>query len=394
MTVFAPLAERLADVRNSPVRDLLALIDRPGMVSFAGGLPAPELFDVDGMRDAYTKVLSGPDATRHLQYAATEGNPQLRAVVAARMTTHGLPTSAEQLLVTTGSQQALTLVASALLDPGAVVAVESPTYLAALQCFSLAGARVVPIASDDQGVRPDDLERVLNAAQPSLVYLVPTFANPTGKTLPLERRRAVVELTARHRCWLVEDDPYSELRYDGEPVAAVAAQPGAEEHVLYMGSFSKTVAPGLRLGWLRAPQSLLRSVTVAKQAADLHTSTIDQAAAAAYLTATDLDRHVSRLVEVYRGRRDAMLATLSTSLPEGSTWTYPAGGMFVWVRLPGSVDSTEILQLAIARHVAFVPGAPFFAGAPDLATLRLSFTNQSQDAIIHGMDRIAQVFAC
>ena len=384
------LARRLSEVTSSPVRDLLALLDRPEVLSFAGGLPAPELFDLDGLRTAFESVLATDAGRRHLQYAPTEGNRDLRALVAARMTGRGLPTTADELLVTTGSQQALTLVAAALLDPGAVVAVEEPTYLAALQCFGLAGARIVPVRSDDDGIDPDALADVLERERPALVYLVPTFANPTGRTLPLERRAAVAELAARHGVWLVEDDPYGELRYRGEPVPSLAAQPGAEDHVVHLGSFSKIGSPGMRLGWLRAPSAVRRALTVAKQATDLHTSTIDQAAAAAYLAATDLDAHVDRLRAAYRERRDAMVAALPAVLPAGSTWTDPDGGMFVWVRLPGDVDTAELLRTALAHDVAFVPGAPFFAGAPDRSTLRLSFTTNTPAQIAEGMARLGR----
>ncbi|OMQ13821.1 transcriptional regulator, partial [Modestobacter sp. VKM Ac-2676] len=236
---------------SSPVRELLALLDRPGVISFAGGLPAPELFDLDGVRAAYDAVLWGPHARRALQYAPTEGDRQLRARVAGRMTARGMLSSVDDLLVTSGSQQGLTLVATALLDPGAVVLVEDPTYLAALQCFQLAGARVVPVATDEHGIDPAALAETIRRERPALVYLVPTFANPTGRTMPEHRRAEVVELTARHGVWLVEDDPYGELRYRGADVAPLAAQPGADEHVVHLGSFSK-IAPGLRLGWLRA----------------------------------------------------------------------------------------------------------------------------------------------
>jgi len=385
-----PLAQRLRGVAGSPVRDLLALLDRPEVVSFAGGLPAPELFDLEGLRAAFDAVLSTPAGRRHLQYAPTEGNRHLRDLVAGRMTDRGLPTAADDLLVTTGSQQALTLVATALLDPGAVVAVEEPTYLAALQCFSLAGARVVPVASDDDGIDPAALAAVLTRERPTLLYLVPTFANPTGRTLTVERRAAVAELAARHGTWVVEDDPYGELRYRGAPVPSLAAQPGAEDRVLHLGSFSKTASPGMRLGWLRAPAGLLRPLTVAKQAADLHTSTIDQAAAAAWLDAVDLDAHVRRLCAAYSERRDAMVAALPGTLPAGSTWSDPDGGMFVWARLPGGVDTAELLPRALAHDVAFVPGAPFFAGTPDRATLRLSFTTNPPAQITEGMARLGR----
>ncbi|MFW3170664.1 PLP-dependent aminotransferase family protein [Geodermatophilus sp. CPCC 206100] len=382
------LAQRLAGVASSPVRDLLALLDRPEVISFAGGLPAPELFDLDGVRAAYETVLWGPAARRALQYAPTEGDRELRARVAARMTARGLLTTVDDLLVTSGSQQALTLVATALLDPGAVVLVEDPTYLAALQCFQLAGARVVPVRTDEHGMDPEALAEALHRERPALVYLVPTFANPTGRTMPAARRAEVVELTARHGVWVVEDDPYGELRYRGTPVLPLAAWPGADEHVLHLGSFSKIAAPGLRLGWLRAPARLLPALTVAKQAADLHTSTIDQAAAAAWFAATDLDAHVARLCSAYRRRRDAMVEALPAALPAGSSWTDPDGGMFVWVRLPGAVDTAELLRHALGHDVAFVPGAAFSPGTPDRATLRLSFTTHTPERIGEGMARL------
>ncbi|MGY1809776.1 PLP-dependent aminotransferase family protein [Blastococcus sp. SYSU D00669] len=384
------LARRLSGVASSPVRDLLALLERPEVISFAGGLPAPELFDLDGLRAAFDRVLTSPAARRALQYAPTEGDPALRELVAARMTARGLPTSARDLLVTTGSQQALTLVTTALLDPGAVVAVEEPTYLAALQCFGLAGARVVPVASDADGLVPEALEDVVVRERPALLYLVPTFANPSGRTLPAERRAAVAALAERHGFRVVEDDPYGELRYRGAPVPALASFPGAEGRVLHLGSFSKVAAPGLRLGWLRAPAELLPALTVAKQAADLHTSTIDQAAAAAWLASTDLDAHVRRLCAAYRERRDAMVAALPSALPPGSTWSDPDGGMFTWVRLPGGVDTAALLHEALAHDVAFVPGAPFYAGAPDPATLRLSFTTNTPEVVTEGMARLGR----
>ncbi|WP_030441581.1 PLP-dependent aminotransferase family protein [Actinoplanes subtropicus] len=384
-------AQRLAGVASSPVRDLLALVDRPAVISFAGGLPAPELFDLDGLRAAFDRVLSTPSGRRHLQYAPTEGNPDLRALVAARMTARGLPTGANDLLVTTGSQQGLTLVAAALLDPGAVVAVEEPTYLAALQCFQLAGCRIVPVRSDAEGIDPAALAEVLETDRPRLLYLVPTFANPTGRTLSARRRAEVAALAAGHGLWVVEDDPYGELRYRGEPVPALAAQPAAGDRVLHLGSFSKIAAPGLRLGWVRTPATLRPALTVAKQAADLHTSTIDQAAAAAWLAGTDLDAHLRTLRLAYAKRRDAMMAAMPTTAPEGSTWSDPDGGMFTWVRLPGPADTATLLPAALARDVAFVPGAPFHAGRPDPATMRLSFTTHTPDEIAEGMRRLAAV---
>jgi DNA-binding transcriptional MocR family regulator len=374
-------------VASSPVRDLLALTARPEVISFAGGLPAPELFDLDGLRAAFEEALHD---RRNLQYASTEGNPALRARVAERMTGRGMTTSVDDLLITTGSQQALTLVATALLDPGAVVAVEEPTYLAALQCFQMARARIVPVAGDEDGMIPEALAEVIANERPALLYLVPTFANPTGRTLTLERRRAIGELAAAHSLWVVEDDPYGELRYRGEPLPALAS---VSDRVIYLGSFSKIGAPGLRLGWLRAPATLMPSLVVAKQAADLHTSTIDQAAMAAYLATADLDAHVRGLCVAYRQRRDAMIKALPGVTPPGTTWSDPDGGMFVWVRLPGAVDTALLLPSALRNDVAFVPGAPFYATTPDRATLRLSFTTNSPELITEGMSRLRSVLA-
>ncbi|MFD4670672.1 PLP-dependent aminotransferase family protein [Lentzea sp. NPDC058450] len=374
---------RTLPVASSPVRDLLALTSRPEVISFAGGLPAPELFDLDGVRAAYDLALRDRSV---LQYAPTEGNPALRALISARLTGRGLPTP--DVLITTGSQQALALVATAMLGPGAVVAVEEPTYLAALQCFQMTGARVVPVASDADGLVPSSLREVVAAEKPALLYLVPTFANPTGRTLTAARRAEIADIAAARDLWIVEDDPYGELRYRGSAVPALAS---ISDTTIYLGSFSKVGAPGMRLGWLRAPADLLRTLTIVKQAADLHTSTVDQAAAASYLAHNDLDAHITRLRAEYGLRRDAMIAALPSAVPDGTTWSDPDGGMFVWLRLPGDVDSAVLLKEALRHDVAFVPGAPFFATTPDHSTLRMSFTSNTVDEIAEGMARLAKV---
>ncbi|WP_369199835.1 PLP-dependent aminotransferase family protein [Streptomyces sp. PU-14G] len=384
-----PLAARAASVGSSPVREILALTERPEVISFAGGLPAPELFDADGIRAAYDRVLT-EEPQRVLQYSTTEGDPALRAAVAGRLAGRGLPTDPGALLVTTGSQQALTLLATALLEPGDTVLVEDPTYLAALQCFGFAGARVVPVRSDEDGVDPEALAEAVERDRPKLLYLVPTFQNPTGRTLPLARRQAVAEIAARNGLWLVEDDPYGELRFAGEPVPWLASLPRAADRTVLLGSFSKVMAPGVRLGWLRAPAALRRACVVAKQSLDLHCSTVDQAAAARYLADSDLDAHLARVREAYRQRRDALVDGLATALPHGSTWNRPEGGMFVWARLPEGHDATALLHTAVAHDVAYVPGAPFFAGPPDHAALRLSFTTHTPKEISEGLDRLGQ----
>ncbi|MFD9307378.1 PLP-dependent aminotransferase family protein [Streptomyces sp. NPDC060048] len=374
----------------SAVREILAVTAQPGMISFAGGLPAPELFDGEGLRAAYDGVLAR-SARRALQYSTTEGAPELRAAVARRLDGRGLATTGDDLLITTGSQQGLGLITTALIEPGDAVLVENPTYLAALQGFTLAGARVIPVPCDDEGILPDALEEIVARERPKLLYTVPTFQNPTGRTLPSARRTAVAALAARLGLWLLEDDPYGDLRYEGRDVPWLAAHPGAEDRTALLGSFSKVMAPGVRLGWLRAPAALLRGAVLAKQAADLHTSTVDQLAAAEYLRTADLDAHTARVRDAYRSRRDALLTGLGSALPAGSTWNHPEGGMFVWARLPEGHDATALLRAATRAGVAFVPGAPFFAGSPDPRALRLSFTTHTEAEIAEGLRRLAGV---
>ncbi|MDX2942470.1 MULTISPECIES: PLP-dependent aminotransferase family protein [Streptomyces] len=381
------LAARVAAVGGSPVRDILAVTSRPEVVNFAGGLPAPELFDTEGIAAAYRDVLA-ESAGRALQYATTEGEPVLRTALAARYGARGLATGADDILVTTGSQQALSLLATALLEPGDVVLVEDPCYLAALQAFRFAGARVVAVPGDAHGVDPAALEESVLRHRPKLFYTVPTFQNPTGRTLPAERRAAVASVAARRGLWIVEDDPYGELRFEGDRVPWIASYPGAEDRTALLGSFSKVMAPGMRLGWLRAPAALRRACAVAKQAADLHTPTVNQLAAARYLADRDLDAHVGRVADAYRERRDTMLAGLAGALPEGSTWDRPEGGMFLWARLPSTHDTGALLPRVVARDVAYVPGAPFYAGEPDRSTLRLCFVTQTPEEIREGLRRL------
>ncbi|KFG02552.1 transcriptional regulator [Streptomyces scabiei] len=382
-------AERVTAVGGSPVRDILAVTSRPEVVNFAGGLPAPELFDAEGIAAAYRDVLA-ESAGRALQYATTEGEPALRAALAARYGARGLPTGADGVLVTTGSQQALSLLATALLDPGDVVLVEEPCYLAALQAFRFAGARVVAVPGDEHGVDPAALEELVVRNGPKLFYTVPTFQNPTGRTLPAERRAAVASVAARRGLWIVEDDPYGELRFEGDRVPWIATYPGAEDRTALLGSFSKVMAPGMRLGWLRAPAELRRACAVAKQAADLHTPTVNQLAAARYLADRDLDAHVVRVAAAYRERRDTMLDGLAEALPEGSAWNRPEGGMFLWARLPSSYDTGALLPRVVEQDVAYVPGAPFYAGEPDRSTLRLCFVTQTPEEIREGLRRLGK----
>ncbi|MGW2818526.1 aminotransferase-like domain-containing protein [Streptomyces sp. NPDC001415] len=383
------LAARAASVGSSPVREILALTARPEVISFAGGLPAPELFDGEGMAAAFRAVMEEQAATA-LQYSTTEGSPALRAATAARLSGRGLATHADDLLITTGSQQGLTLLAAALIEPGDVVLVEDPCYLAALQAFGFAGARIIPVPCDEDGPDPDALDELVARERPKLFYCVPTFQNPTGRTMTAERRRAVADVAVRRGLWIVEDDPYGELRYEGEHVPWISSYEDAADRTVLLSSYSKIMAPGLRLGWVRAPRELLRACVIAKQASDLHTPTVNQLAAARYLADRDLDVHVDRVRAAYGERRDAMLMGLPEALPEGSTWNRPEGGMFLWARLPEGSDATALLRTVVEHDVAYVPGAPFFAGVPDAAALRLCFVTSAPDEIREGLGRLGR----
>jgi 2-aminoadipate transaminase len=382
------LSARLADVKSSPVRDILKLTQRAEVISFAGGLPAPELFPAEMVAQGFASALAPTVVARALQYSTTEGDPRLRALLAARLSGRGLPAQADEILVTTGSQQALGLVASVLVDPGDAVLVENPSYLAALQSFGFAGARLVPAPCDEQGLDPEALPALIAEHRPKFLYLVPTFQNPTGRTLPHERRARLAAIAAEHGLWLVEDDPYGELRYDGEPLAPIASYPGAGDRTVTVSSLSKVLAPGMRIGFLRAPEPLLGPLTVAKQAADLHTSTVDQHAARICLETGDLDDHIALICAEYRRRRDALLAGLAGALPRGSIHNEPDGGMFVWARLPEGWDASALLTTALSYDVAFVPGAPFYATDPDPRALRLSFTTHPPAEIVEGLARL------
>ncbi|HEV2775700.1 MAG TPA: PLP-dependent aminotransferase family protein [Solirubrobacteraceae bacterium] len=388
-----PLSLRLGDVRSSPVRDILELTQRAEVISFAGGLPAPELFPAELIADAFARTLAPTVAARALQYSSTEGDPALRALLAERFCSRGMDCAADELLVTTGSQQALGLVAMVLLDPGDVVLVENPSYLAALQSFGFAGARLEPVPCDDNGLDPSALPALIAEHAPKFLYIVPTFQNPTGRTLPAPRRARLAKIAAEHGLWIIEDDPYGELRYDGEPLAPIGSHDGAADRTVTVSSLSKVLAPGLRIGWLRAPAEILGPLTIAKQAADLHTSTVDQLAARTSLQAADLDRHITALCREYRRRRDALLAGLAHALPSGSTFNRPDGGMFVWARLPDGWDAQELLHRALEHDVAFVPGWPFFARDADPRTLRLSFTTHVADEIAEGLARLRRCWS-
>lgn len=374
---------RATSARPSPVRELLTRSRRPGIVSFGGGLPASELFDLEGLQAAFREALQNP---ANLQYSASEGDAQLRGVIAERYRASGLDTPDSTVMITTGSQQALWLLAVGLVDPGDTVLVEEPCYLAALQSFELAGARIVGVPVVDGQLDVEALERLAAEHRPKFLYTVPTFQNPTGLTYSASTRQGIATAAVQHGFRVIEDDPYRKLRYDGEPVPSITDL--APEHTINVGSMSKAIAPGLRTGWMRLPDDIRRAVHVAKQATDLHTSGIDQAALALYITSGRDNEALVPIRAEYTRRRDAMLEAVAASFPEGSTWTRPEGGMFVWVRLPEGRSSIELLPRALDAGVAYVPGEMFYCGHPDARTLRLSFTNHSATTIHEAIGRL------
>ncbi len=380
------LSARAEKMNPSVLRELLKVTERPGIISFAGGLPSPQTFPVEEFAAACAKVLRD-DAAAALQYAASEGYGPLREMVAASLP---WPVEPSQVLITTGSQQGLDLAAKVLIDHGSRILVETPTYLGALQAFAPMEPRIQSVASDDEGVDVADLRRLQAAGSPArFLYVLPNFQNPTGRTLSEARRAALSVASAELGLPLLEDNPYGELWFDAPPPAPLTAR--HPEGCLYLGSFSKVLAPSLRLGFLVAPKALFPKLLQAKQAADLHSPGFNQRVVAEVMKDGFLDRHVPRIRALYKAQRDAMLAALQQHMPAGVTWNRPDGGMFLWARLPQGLDSVALLPKAVERGVAFVPGAAFYAEAPDPRTLRLSFVTASADEIQRGVAALAAV---
>ena len=386
------LSQRAAKMNPSVIREILKVTERPGIISFAGGLPSPKTFPVEVFAQACEKVLRD-DGRAALQYAASEGWGPLREQVAAMLP---WPVNPAQVLITSGSQQGLDLVAKVLFDPGSRVLVETPTYLGALQAFAPMEPEVVGVASDADG---PDLDEIAHETQPSsgarrprCLYLLPNFQNPTGRTLSEERRAALSVLTERIGLPVVEDNPYGDLWFDTPPPAPLSAR--HPDGCIYLGSFSKVLAPGLRLGFLVAPAALYPKLLQAKQAADLHTPSFNQRVVSDVLEDGFLDRHVPTIRALYRNQRDAMIRAMETWMADlGVTWNRPDGGMFLWARLPEGMNAIDLLPRAVEQGVAYVPGAAFYAGVADPRTLRLSFVTAPAEAIETGIQALAKAIA-
>ncbi|KPU91702.1 aspartate aminotransferase [Variovorax paradoxus] len=390
-------ASRLDNVETSAIRELFKLLGKPGIISFAGGFPDSAMFDVEGLKEASQKALT-EEAGGALQYGATEGYEPLRAQLGAFMKTKGVEVDPSGLIVTTGSQQALDLLGKTMISPGDKVIVEGPTFLATIQCFRLYGAQLISAPIDANGVKTDELEKLIAEHKPKFVYLIPTFGNPSGAMLSLERRKKVLELAVRYQTLIVEDDPYGDLYFGEAPPPSIMALskdvPGSRELLAHCGSLSKVLSPGLRIGWMIAPAELLAKATMCKQFSDAHTSTFSQATAAQYLKSGRMPATLAHVREVYGQRAKAMGQALQRELGDAVSFTQPNGGLFFWARLTGAngklANANELAKRAIEKLVAFVPGAPFYAENPDVATLRLSFATADVAKIEEGVKRLGQ----
>ncbi len=385
----AKLAARAVKMTSSVIRELLKLTEKPDIISFAGGLPAAELFPIREFREACEYVLT-TNGGKALQYGATEGYTPLREYLSEKMQKYGVPAEVENIIITNGSQQALDLIGRIFLDKGDVVITERPTYLGALQAWRAYEPQFATVPLDDDGMCVDQLEPVLKAHQGKVkfIYVLPNFHNPAGTTLPLERRIELVRLAAKYGVPIIEDDPYGELRFEGEDITPIETL--HKENVLYLSTFSKTLAPGIRIGWVTAPSKIISKLVQAKQGADLHTGVFVQMVAHDICSRGLLRSHVKKVREAYYERRNAMLHAMEEHFPSGVTWTRPQGGLFLWVRLPEQINTTEFLKTALEEKVAYVPGAAFYPDEGGHNTMRLNFSYCRPEIIREGIQRLAR----
>jgi len=391
-------SQRTQRMKASAIRELLAVAEKPGMISFGGGFPAPEVFPVEEFSRASKYVLENLGAEA-LQYGATEGYVPLRQMISRHSIRSGMQVDINNILITTGSQQALDLLGKIFVNRGDRILVESPTYLGALQAWNAYGAEYISVPVDEYGMRTDLLEDALRIG-PKFIYVLPNFQNPTGTTLPLERRMKLIELADRYGVPIIEDDPYGQLRYEGEDIPSVEIldsrmreQNGTYTgNVIYLSTFSKILAPGLRLAWVVAPDNVIHKLALAKQGTDLNTSTFNQIVAHEVGQHGFIDRHVEMMRKVYLERRNAMVQSLQEHMPEGVTWTRPQGGLFLWVTLPEPFNSTELLPQVIEENVAYVPGEFFHADGTGKNTMRLNFSYCSPEKINEGISRLGKAF--
>jgi 2-aminoadipate transaminase len=390
-------SQRTQRMQSSAIREMLKFAERPDVISFAGGMPAPEVFPIETFKEACIKVLNenGPAS---LQYGSTDGFLPLREFIARHTARYGMNVTADNILPTSGSQQALDLIGKVFLNPGDNVVVESPTYVGALQAWRVYGANFIPLKIDNEGMITDNLESLMRAG-PKFIYALPNFQNPTGLTLSYERRLKLIEIADRYGVPIIEDDPYGQLRYEGEHLPALEVLDSQMKfhdesytgNVIYLSTFSKTLAPGIRLAWVIAPPKVINKLVLAKQSADLHTSTFNQMVVWEVAKGGFLNEHVKTIRKVYKERRDVMLDALEEHMPEGVSWTKPEGGLFLWLTIPECLDCNDLFKDSIKENVAFVPGSVFHAEGGGFNTMRLNFSNAKPEKINEGLARLSRV---
>lgn len=390
-------AQRTQRMQSSAIRELLKITENHDVISFAGGMPAPEVFPIEKFKEACIKVLdtNGPPS---LQYGSTEGYVPLREMIARHSARYGINVTIDNILITSGSQQALDLLGKIFINSGDRILVESPTYVGALQAWDAYQAEFITVPLDEHGMQTSQLEERLRAG-PKFIYVLPNFQNPTGSTMAYDRRLKLIELAERYGVPIVEDDPYGQLRFEGENLPAIEvldSQTRSQDecysgNVIYLSTFSKTLAPGIRLAWVVAPPEVIHKLIQAKQGADLHTSTFNQIVAYEVAHGGYLYEHVKTIRKVYKERRNVMLDTLEEHMPEGVNWTHPKGGLFLWVTLPECLNAQDLFKDALKEKVAFVPGTSFYAEGGNYNTIRLNFSNACPEKINEGIGKLANV---
>ena len=371
------------------VGEILKVAASPNVISFAGGLPAPELFPTSQLQQATDRVYQ-TSAESALQYSNSNGFRRLREILAQRMARRGVSCDADNIAITTGSQQSIDLISKMFINRGDTILVEKPTYMSALDVFNTYGANIVGVEMDDEGLRMDALEQALkNHPEAKFLYTVPPFQNPTGRTLPVDRRQRMVELARQYDIVIIEDDPYGQLRFAGDPVPAVKSF-DSDGRVFYLSTFSKTLTPGLRTGWVVADPAFIKHFTVIKQSADLHTDNVAQQVIAEFLADFNIDEHIAKIRQVYRQREQLMIEQIQKHFPTGVKYTNPDGGLFIWVEIPGNINTQDLFDQCIKNNVAFVPGEPFYPGEPESGTFRLNFSNMSEEKIKDGIQRLGK----
>lgn len=383
-------ASRMDNIKGSAIRELLKLTEQPDIISFAGGLPAPELFPIKQMEQVCVKVLE-EDGRAALQYSSTDGYLPLRSIIAERAKKLGINVDASRVLITSGSQQGLEFSGKIFINEGDVIICESPSYLGALSAFRAYQPRFVEVPMDEDGMIMEELEKALKAnPNAKFIYAIPDFQNPTGRTLSLERRKHLMELATEYEIPVIEDNPYGELRFEGEILPSLKCF-DPKGLVIHLGTFSKIFAPGMRLGWVIAEPEILHKYNLVKQGADLQCSTIAQREVAKFLSMFDIEEHIDKIKKVYKNRRDLMVETIRREFPSSVSCTYPNGGLFAWVTFPEDIDAAVLLQKALEQKVAFVPGEPFYPNGGNANHARMNYSNMPEDRIVEGIQRMANV---